>query len=186
MNTDNESCPYLIVVLVHHQHRIVKELHSCHLVRLHLLNTETESEKELETDTADNLELSSYLVQSASNNKAPSDLASCSTESPRQPAIKFPRRVFGNCRKRGFNIEWYNCFPWLEYSIERDTAYCYPCRLFTAKQHHSKDSNFTANGFHNWKNAMGTKGILKGHNTCSAHKESVIIWKQNTLNTRKD
>ncbi len=33
---------------------------------------------------------------------------------------------------------------------------------------------------------MGTKGILEGHNTCSAHKESVIIWKQNTLNTRKE
>ena len=57
----------------------------------------------------------------------PSDIASGPFEAPKQPRIKFPLRSFGIGRQRAFNVEWYKSHPWLEYSVERDAAFCYPC-----------------------------------------------------------
>ena len=53
----------------------------------------------------------------------PSDIAQQKFESPRQPALaSFPLRVYGSS-KRSFQASWYNDFPWLEYSIERDAVF---------------------------------------------------------------
>ena len=62
----------------------------------------------------------------------PSDLAVAPTESPTQPKIMFPSRKFGMGRPRSFNGDWYKSYQWLEYSIERDAAFCFPCRMLGA------------------------------------------------------
>ena len=60
----------------------------------------------------------------------PSDIALTSDSFPTQPAnISFPSTIMG-CKKRSFNPEWYREYSWLEYSIEKDAAFCFACRFF--------------------------------------------------------
>ena len=62
--------------------------------------------------------------------QVPSDIASGRHQSPFQPMLKFPGHSFGSGRPRSFNSGWYTRFPWIEYSVECDAAFYYPCRLF--------------------------------------------------------
>ena len=91
--------------------------------------------------------------------KVPSDIATGRHQSPMQPTLKFPGRSFGTGRPRSFNSGWYSSFPWLEYSVECDAAFCYPCRIFSVGAGRS-DSAFTQVGFRDWKHAMGKHGII--------------------------
>ena len=56
------------------------------------------------------------------------DIAAGPDQTPVQPNIKFPATLKGN-KHRSFRSEWYKQYCWLEYSRERDAAYCYPCHL---------------------------------------------------------
>jgi hypothetical protein len=59
---------------------------------------------------------------------------------PRRPKMKkndFPQHETGGMRR--FNRKWFNEFNWLEYSVQKDAAYCFVCYLF-------KDSNKFAGG----------------------------------------
>ena len=62
----------------------------------------------------------------------PADIAIGPEQAPVQPRIKFTTTLKGN-KHHSFNSEWYKQYCWLEYSRERDAAYCYPCRLFFTK-----------------------------------------------------
>ena len=94
---------------------------------------------------------------------------------PVQPIVNFPSRIFGS-KKRSFNCEWYKLYPWLEYSKEKDAAYCYPCRFFTISGSGKSDVAFTRNGFHDWKHAPGKRGSLQKHDKCRSHIEVVMSW----------
>ena len=102
----------------------------------------------------------------------PSDIAYGPFEAPKQPRIKFPLHSFGIGRQRAFNVEWYKSHPWLEYSVERDAAFCYPCRVFKCGSNRSEDT-FTKTGFRNWKHAMGKTGIISAHAKCETHKHAI-------------
>ena len=93
----------------------------------------------------------------------------------RQPTgILFPSRLFGST-KRSFQASWYSEYEWLEYSIERDAAFCFPCRFFGV----ATNPALVNTGFRDWKNARGKSGILTTHgNSCSKHHEAVLSWKQ--------
>lgn len=41
-------------------------------------------------------------------------------------------------------------FQWLEYSIQKDAIFCYPCRVFGTTTNKSEDT-FVSTGFRNWK-----------------------------------
>uniref|UniRef100_A0A803Q5F8 TTF-type domain-containing protein n=1 Tax=Cannabis sativa TaxID=3483 RepID=A0A803Q5F8_CANSA len=74
-------------------------------------------------------------------------------QGPCQPKIhEFPPKYFRGVDRR-FNIEWYDQFPtWLEYSINKDSAFCLYCYLF--KQNKGKQGGgqtFVSKGFSNWK-----------------------------------
>jgi len=43
---------------------------------------------------------------------------------PFQPKTNFP-----TVNGRRFRAEWYNTYPWLEYSLTLNRAFCFPCRL---------------------------------------------------------
>ena len=54
---------------------------------------------------------------------------------------------------RSFLEAWYDKYDWLEYSVEKDAAYCFYCFLFkpsTINVHHGHGA-FTKVGFKNWK-----------------------------------
>ena len=118
--------------------------------------------------------------------RVPVDIASSPNESPRQPKIKFPLRSFGKGRQRGFNVMWYKSFPWLEYSVSLDAAFCYPCRLFKCGNGEGRaEEAFTRCGFRNWKNAIGKTGIISRHGICNSHKQSMVSWNDYTTNVRR-
>jgi hypothetical protein len=48
-------------------------------------------------------------------------------------------------------INWFKSYPWLEYS-EKNTAFCFPCYLFSSKSSGKPGSDtFTVKGFNCWK-----------------------------------
>ena len=41
----------------------------------------------------------------------------------------YPKSQFG-ADWRPFRAAWYDTYDWLEYSVEKDAAFCFPCFLF--------------------------------------------------------
>ena len=115
----------------------------------------------------------------------PSDIALTSGSSPVQPTrISFPVTVLTN-KKRSFNPEWYRQYNWLEYSIEKNAAFCFACRFFgsNAVCRIRPEATFTSTGFRNWKHASGTTGSLAKHDNSASHKGSMLDWQQSLLNS---
>ncbi|KAE9539861.1 hypothetical protein AGLY_005113 [Aphis glycines] len=82
---------------------------------------------------------------------------------PYQPCnIVFPKR---NGRK--FRSDWYQLFPWLEYSPLTDAAYCFYCRAFPSK---TSDSTFISDGFRQWSKASFK--FFPQHENSMAHKDA--------------
>ena len=117
--------------------------------------------------------------------QAPCDIASGVLEAPKQPRVEFPSRSFGTGRQRAFNSQWYNSHPWLEYSVERDAAFCYPCRLFKSAGSSRAEDAFTRTGFRNWKHAMGNTGIISVHAKCATHRRAMACWNEYSINTKE-
>ena len=67
---------------------------------------------------------------------------------------------------------WYQLYPFIEYSVQKDAIYCFRCRLF-ASQSGSADKVFTTNGFRNWKK-VGEKS--KKHSESVSHKDRMTKW----------
>ena len=104
-------------------------------------------------------------------------------ERPNQVKLAcFPQQSFGN-RKRGFVASWYIDRDWLEYSVKKDAAFCYPCRQFSGEiarlgQGIHGDSSFTQKGFRDWKHATGTNNGFHKHSTAKDHITCYAIWKE--------
>ena len=62
----------------------------------------------------------------SSASQTPCDIAPGLHQQPAQPVIKFPTTEMGS-KKRSFNSSWYAKYKWLEYSVIKDSAFCYPC-----------------------------------------------------------
>ena len=78
--------------------------------------------------------------------------------------------MFGRA-KRSFNSAWYQHREWLEYSVERDTVFCFPCRLFG-----SRETAFTTVGFSSWNKATERFNGHVGANS-SVHNSCVVCCK---------
>lgn len=89
--------------------------------------------------------------------------------------------TFTNNRLRSFNPLWFDTYRWLEYSIERNAAYCYACRFFSTGNHQS-EAPFVTTGFTNWKNAPGRNGRLEKHDTSERHQHAMSAWSDYTTN----
>ncbi|VFQ84396.1 unnamed protein product [Cuscuta campestris] len=59
---------------------------------------------------------------------------------------------------RNFRPAWFDEFPWLEYSIAKDAAYCFPCYLFKNISDVGGD-HFVGIGFRGWNK----KGRFRKH-----------------------
>ena len=64
---------------------------------------------------------------------------------PCQPMLdKYPPILDGKQTRR-FQHSWFKRFSWLEYSIKKNMAFCFPCYLFDTVL--SKHPTFTMDGF---------------------------------------
>jgi hypothetical protein len=91
---------------------------------------------------------------------------------PTQPfGHPFPRKPEGSKDARGFCEAWFRKYDWLEYSVEKDCAYCFYCFLFKDEPsdgHFGHDA-FTKVGFNTWRNAyrvlpLHVGGVASQHN----------------------
>lgn len=115
------------------------------------------------------------FVNADPSKKPPSDregFAHYVRHGPVQPTEGFIKDIEG----RMFRHQWYTRFPWLEYSVEKQSAFCFQCRLFALGQGMSAavdggqiDTAFTSTGFNNWKKALEKKRGLVQHSDSICH-----------------
>lgn len=83
------------------------------------------------------------------------DLGDLETGPKQVKLAQYPMSYF-KFQMRAFNSKWYDSFVWLEYSVEKDAAFCYCCRLF-GKQHTRINSDkLQSQGYKNWKKALSS------------------------------
>ena len=85
---------------------------------------------------------------------------------PFQPyAHQFESRKIGN-RDRQFNPMWFYKYPWIEYSVKKEAAFCFVCYLFGKEK--SKKSAFVEGGWRNWNRNdaldLHVGGVTSAHN----------------------
>ncbi|XP_029341125.1 zinc finger MYM-type protein 1-like [Acyrthosiphon pisum] len=78
--------------------------------------------------------------------------------------LNFPKKKIGS-QNRSFSAGFFKNFEWLEYSINKDSGFCYVCRMFSSESGNAEDS-FTKVGFNNWKSAMLSQ-------LCSQHQQQI-------------
>lgn len=93
-----------------------------------------------------------------------------------QPNLKlFPRTLMRD-RRRSFKAAWYHIYPWLEYSKNSDSAYCYACRHFSPPN--SPDTVFDSpSGFKNWKKATYKVGGFAMYARSERQKQAMVSWR---------
>ena len=80
----------------------------------------------------------------------------------RGPYQVVPEKTKPDKNGRHFRQEWIKLYKdWLEYSPEKDLAYCFPCYLFGNAN--SKGKAFTVDGFNRWGKVTGKKCALLKH-----------------------
>ena len=67
---------------------------------------------------------------------------------PCQPKLENYPPTFDGRDNRRFQYRWFTLYPWLEYSVARDRAFCFPCFLF--EKNPPKYPLFTVEGYCNW------------------------------------
>ncbi|KAL4098192.1 hypothetical protein QTP88_022840 [Uroleucon formosanum] len=99
---------------------------------------------------------------------------------PHQPKLtSYPRNKSINTNKqRQFSSRWYIEFPLLEYSIEKDSAYCFVCFLFpNGPDREFSDNAWVTEGVRVWhkmkSRGKNKPGKLFEHFSCSAHKAAL-------------
>ncbi|KAH9717836.1 TTF-type domain-containing protein [Citrus sinensis] len=86
-----------------------------------------------------------------------------------QPELqKYPSTKYGKQNRR-FQFSWFSKFLWLEYSISKDKAFCFPCFLFYDTS--TKYDAFIIDGCQNWNNLKDpSRHIDKRMNAQSSHQ----------------
>ena len=103
------------------------------------------------------------------------DIAKSVEDQPVQPRHhRFPYTYILN-KSQSFNPSLFDKYTWLEYSIAKDTAFCYACRVFSAGVHKSEECFITI-GYRNWKHATGKSGRLEKHTVSQRHKHAKAAW----------
>ncbi|KAK2707071.1 hypothetical protein QYM36_014933 [Artemia franciscana] len=90
--------------------------------------------------------------------------------------IKYPAQVTANGKlKRSFNASYYGKHPWLEYSVQDDSVYCFYCRHFggtsnlPGQRYGSRP--FIDVGVRRWKDISN---FIEKHTRSDRHKDSAV------------
>ena len=70
------------------------------------------------------------------------------------------RKIYGKDHR--FSFLWFQKYPWIEYSVEKDAAYCFHCYLFG-----KGSGKFITEGWNNWN--VGAIALDK-HQNSTLHK----------------
>ena len=106
---------------------------------------------------------------------APEDISQVAGEKHSRPLLKvYPKQANGHSAGRSFLFAWHADNDWIEYSIERDAVFCYPCRHFAPASYGNAEDLFIRTGFQNWKKAKGKDGKFTKHISSQCHKLSVL------------
>ena len=113
------------------------------------------------------------------------DISTKFQNGPSQPVCQFPSKNFGkgkhSCR-RSFVATWYTTYPWLEYSIKFDRAYCFACRHYCLGSASGRaDTAFTSIGFGDWKHGTGNKGAFLIHESSAHYRNAMAEWHERRL-----
>ncbi len=129
----------------------------------------TETDMSVEEDTGQTQGARRKTIQTENAVRDVSDLGQ-KCDGPNQVKLsEYPQQRF-RVRKRSFSANWFSHFPWLEYSVSKDAAFCFSCRMFGRNIRHD---NFVSTGVSNWKKALD---IFKEHEKTPAHRSSMIGW----------
>ncbi|XP_060873889.1 zinc finger MYM-type protein 1-like [Metopolophium dirhodum] len=104
---------------------------------------------------------------------------------PVQPILtSYPLTKFGT-QNRAFNNKHYKIYEWLEYSISKDSIFCFACRNSNTGNSGNFEDSFLV-GFRNWKKlsvSNGTKGGNKSkinkldtHAKSNLHLTCMVKW----------
>ena len=71
--------------------------------------------------------------------------------------FEFPSTIMGN-QARSCNWQWFKKYPWLDYSVEKDSVTCFVCKNQNKQDNltteRSKEYVFLESGFRNWKKSL--------------------------------
>ncbi|XP_042425906.1 zinc finger MYM-type protein 1-like [Zingiber officinale] len=97
---------------------------------------------------------------------------------PIQPIYDYP---FTECegQKRRFQSSWFQKYPWLEFSIEKQSAFCFPCYVFDTNS--AQFDTFTVTGFKNWKRVDCKNRSFKRHEGDGNSRHSFAMRKRGDL-----
>lgn len=101
----------------------------------------------------------------------PSDIAQIG-----EPIKRVILDIYPKENNRAFVADWFKRYKWLQYSVDRDAAFCYPCQQFLP--HGSKQTSYTFTGFRNWKNATDSKTGFPKHNKSISHTQAMAMWQE--------
>lgn len=95
---------------------------------------------------------------------------------PIQPRLSdYPTRSFGN-KQRRFQVQWFDKYKWLEYSISKDSAFCFVCRSFGSITSSKSFDTFNSNGYSDWKGALDSGRGFNKHQNSAAHISNYESW----------
>ncbi|KAL4118882.1 hypothetical protein QTP88_011764 [Uroleucon formosanum] len=90
---------------------------------------------------------------------------------------EYKKIKFGT-QQRSFRSQWYNECDWLEYSVQRNAAFCFVCQIFGSEN--SGENVWIKSGFNNWqkflvksKNHISTSTHLTNLSKMCAYKSSL-------------
>ena len=107
----------------------------------------------------------------------PKDISAGRSDNPMQPKLSaFPTTQFG-MKRRSFSPRWYEVYPWLEYSVSQDAAFCFCCRLFPLPGKSIAETVFTVSGYRQWKKATEKDSGFAQHERSDYHNSAFCAWK---------
>ncbi|XP_008179531.1 zinc finger MYM-type protein 1-like [Acyrthosiphon pisum] len=95
------------------------------------------------------------------------DLGTLITGPVRPILTSYPLTKFG-AQNRAFDDKHYKTYEWLEYSISKDSIFCFACRNFNTGISGNSEDSFLV-GFRNWKK-LGVSSGNKGGNKSKLNK----------------
>jgi len=93
-------------------------------------------------------------------------------DGPKQPHLTlFPKTMFGK-QNRSFSINYYDNYPWVEYSVQHDAVFCFACRHFHTDRRFVEEL-FISKGLKDWKK-LAEK--LSKHSGAQSHISHMQKW----------
>lgn len=98
---------------------------------------------------------------------------------PSDPLIRPVPRTYpkkkSSTQIRAFNHRWYEQYPWIEYSILKDSVYCFWSKNCLHGFDFSKEQAFIVNGFNTWVKAQK---VFHTHSVSAGHKYAMKAWSE--------